>query len=348
MHQIVDLIILFAKMKGFWVFFVLLWCSYVTAQDIHFSQFHVSPILQNPANTGYFNCDYRFTGIYKNQWRSVTVPYQTFASSFDMRFVRGKGTKDIAGLGLNFFNDKAGDADFSHTNVGLAGAFHKNLDRFGMNYLGAGMFLSYGTGSIDFNKLRFGNQLPLCPTCPLQPSTQTPPQGFGYADASAGIEYNFIPQTRDNHIQVGAAIFHLNQPKKTFYDNSDSRIPRKYVIHASGQIKLNSKVDIFPKTNISFQGTNKEILIGTFTRVDLDKYKNSKYGVYLGTWVRVGDAFILVYRMDIDQVSFAFSYDINTSSLKPASAARGGPEFSVIYIGCLPQRNSKSVYCPRF
>ncbi len=335
-------------MRLIWAILLIFCAARVSAQDIHFSQFHVSPILQNPANTGYFNCDYRFTAIYKNQWRSVTVPYQTFASSMDMRFVRGKGSKDIAGLGLNLFNDRAGDANFAHTNIGLAGAYHKNFDRFGMNYFGAGLFLAYGTGSIEYSKLRFGNQAPSCPTCPILPSTQAITQGYNYVDASAGIQYNYIPQTRDNHIQVGAAVFHLNQPRKSFYGNSDSRIPRKFVIHGSGQIKINSRIDLHPKANISYQGTNREILFGTFTRVDLDKFRNNKYGVYLGSWVRVGDAFIIVYRMDVDQLSFAFSYDINTSSLKPASAARGGPEFSVIYIGCLPHKTNKTVFCPRF
>ncbi len=330
------------------MFLMLCFSGIATAQDIHFSQFNVSPILQNPANTGYFNCDYRFTAIYKNQWSSVTVPYKTFASSFDMRFIRNKGTKDIGGIGINFFNDKAGDANFSHTNVGLAGAYHKNFDRFGMNYFGAGLYLSYGNGNIDFTKLRWGNQVPSCPTCPLPPTTQPIPQGYSYVDASAGVEYNYTPQTRDNHIQVGAAIFHLNTPKKSFYGNSDSRIPRKYVLHSSAQVKVNSRVELYPKVNVSFQGTDREILIGTFARLNLDKSRISKYGVYLGSWVRVGDAVIFVYRMDVNQLSFAFSYDVNTSSLKPASAARGGPEFSVIYIGCLPNRNSKSVYCPRF
>jgi type IX secretion system PorP/SprF family membrane protein len=265
-----------------------------------------------------------------------------------MRFIKTRKSKDIGGLGLNFFNDKAGDANFSHTNIGLAGAYHKNFDRFGMNYFGAGMLLSYGNGNIDYTKLRFGNQAPPCPTCPILPSTQAIPVGFGYVDASAGVVYNYIPQTRDNHIQVGAAIFHLNQPKKSFYNNSDSRIARKYVFHSSAQIRVNSRIDLFPKVNVSVQGANREYMFGTFTRVDLDKYRNSKYGVYLGSWVRVGDAFILVYRMDMDQLSFAFSYDINTSSLRPASASRGGPELSVIYIGCIPNRNSKAVYCPRF
>jgi hypothetical protein len=75
------------------------------AQDIHFSQFYVSPLLQNPANAGYFNCNYRFTAIYRSQWNSITVPYKTFAGSYDMRFVpKRSSNKDIFGVGAVLFS----------------------------------------------------------------------------------------------------------------------------------------------------------------------------------------------------------------------------------------------------
>ena len=53
----------------------------VSAQDIHWSQINNNPIFQNPANTGNFEGDFRFVGNYKDQWRSVTVPFTTFSIS---------------------------------------------------------------------------------------------------------------------------------------------------------------------------------------------------------------------------------------------------------------------------
>jgi hypothetical protein len=43
-------------------------------QDLHFSQFYEFPLLRNPALAGIFNGNFRFTGAYRNQWQSVTVP----------------------------------------------------------------------------------------------------------------------------------------------------------------------------------------------------------------------------------------------------------------------------------
>jgi hypothetical protein len=54
-------------------------------QDIHWSQFNDNPIFQNPANTGEFNGDTRFIGNFRDQWRSVSVPFQTFNVCVDRK-----------------------------------------------------------------------------------------------------------------------------------------------------------------------------------------------------------------------------------------------------------------------
>ena len=70
-------------------------------QDMHWSQFNDNPIFQNPANSGKFQGDYRFHANYKDQWRSVTVPFTTLSLSADTRFEK----KKEIGLGLLFVND---------------------------------------------------------------------------------------------------------------------------------------------------------------------------------------------------------------------------------------------------
>ena len=49
------------------------------AQDPHYSNWQMSPLNQNPANTGMFEGDARFILNYRNQWQSVKVPYNTFS-----------------------------------------------------------------------------------------------------------------------------------------------------------------------------------------------------------------------------------------------------------------------------
>ena len=61
--------------------------GYGYAQDLHFSQYFNSPLLVNPANTG-FNPDYDFRvgGNYRNQWANVGNPYKTMSLWGDAKF----------------------------------------------------------------------------------------------------------------------------------------------------------------------------------------------------------------------------------------------------------------------
>jgi hypothetical protein len=58
------------------------------------------------------------------------------------------------------------------------------------------------------------------------------------------------------------------------------------------------------------------------------------------------DAVIASTRFDYEQFTIGFSYDINTSSLNPATNGNGAFEFSLVYKICGPER--RGVYCPNF
>jgi hypothetical protein len=79
--------------------------------------------------------------------------------------------------------------------------------------------------------------------------------------------------------------------------------------------------------------------------------QNPDYVLHGGVFLRWNDALIPVIKVDYTGFSFAFSYDVNISKLKPASLSRGGFEFSVSYIGFskkLDRATLNSVLCPRF
>ena len=67
-----------------WMGAVLL-TGMVAAQDLHFSQFMNSPLVTNPANTGFMpEGDYRLGINYRNQWSSImAVPYKTMSAFAD-------------------------------------------------------------------------------------------------------------------------------------------------------------------------------------------------------------------------------------------------------------------------
>ena len=55
------------------------------AQDVHFSQFNETKALINPALVGYQDGDYKIQAQRRSQWGSVTVPFNTFSISLEVK-----------------------------------------------------------------------------------------------------------------------------------------------------------------------------------------------------------------------------------------------------------------------
>src|SRR6266498_4617168 len=80
------------------------------SQDLHFSQFMNSPLLTNPANTGFIpQADYRLGINYRNQWSAImTVPYKTMSAFGDVQVFRNRIETGWMGLGGVILHDVAG------------------------------------------------------------------------------------------------------------------------------------------------------------------------------------------------------------------------------------------------
>ena len=103
----------------------LCWLVGLQAQDIHFSQFYMSPLNLNPAMTGVMNCNVRVSGIYRSQWSSIlrSNAYSTYSVSYDQRIPVGR--YDYFGVGGTFWGDKAGESQFATIQGKLSGSFRK-------------------------------------------------------------------------------------------------------------------------------------------------------------------------------------------------------------------------------
>src|ERR1700733_14673893 len=103
---------------------LLLTAPVAFAQDIHFTQFDMQPLVINPAFTGMFDGQVRAAAIYRNQWASVTVPYVTYGASVDLPvYIDRNG--DYLAAGLQLYKDQAGDANLSNFSGLLSIAYHK-------------------------------------------------------------------------------------------------------------------------------------------------------------------------------------------------------------------------------
>ncbi|MCH8330847.1 MAG: PorP/SprF family type IX secretion system membrane protein, partial [Bacteroidetes bacterium] len=128
----------------------------IHGQEVHFSQFGSSPLTLNPALTGMINGNYRIVGNFREQWKSVTVPYSTFSSSIDMPILRSRFRQDNLGAGFIFYRDIAGDSRLSTSFYSLSLGFTKALDS--RQRLTIGLQPGLIQKSINFSDLQFGSQ----------------------------------------------------------------------------------------------------------------------------------------------------------------------------------------------
>lgn len=324
----------------------------LSAQDIHFSQFNENTQLVNPALVGAFHV-LKANATYRNQWGSVTVPYQTFGAAIEMKFkasawdkqdpYRSKSYKKafskMAG-GLSFYNDKAGDGNMGSNQVNLSLATFIKTGQKGK--LSVGLQGTVVQRTVNFSNFIFSNQYNGTTYDPTMNSMENPGLGsFVYADFSGGMAYSFIQEESsigENDIlqyDVGAAVFHINSPKQKYLTNTSERLYGKVVVHSKFLIGIpHSSMAIAPTVLAAFQGSQKEILFGLMAKYHLkddSRYTGyiRKSSVGLGAYYRNKDAVIVHLLLEIRQYAIGFSYDLNVSSLTKVSTLRGGPEITL-------------------
>lgn len=320
----------------------------LSAQDLHFSQFYMSPLALNPAMPGAQH-DLQTAFNYKNQWQSIGNPYKTMAFSFDMRVNKNKVSRGFLAAGVNFFSDKAGDAKMGTTQGNLAVAYHVRLNA--SNTLGAGIMTGFAQRSMNFGALKWGNQYDgTAYNSALSPDEPAGNNSFSYLDLGAGIDWNFdnlsgrkqVTSNHDQKFNLGVALFHVNQPKYSFYATQEEKLYMKTIVHGTGTFSIvNSNVAIVPGFMYARQGPAQEIYAGSLIRyvIGMDsKYTGFKQGAAfsVGAYMRAKDAVAATMLLEYANYALGVSYDVNTSSLRTASNARGGFEISLRYVAPNP------------
>ncbi|MDQ2720948.1 MAG: PorP/SprF family type IX secretion system membrane protein [Bacteroidota bacterium] len=322
------------------------------AQDIHFSQFSETPILRNPALAGIFSGDLRIQTVYRNQWNSVTVPYQTSSINAEYKLPVGHGD-DFITIGGAILYDKAGTISLTATHVLPVLNFHKSLSAERNMYLSAGFSAGIVQRSLDYSKITTNSQFNGTNYDPsLGNGESFNNNNFLYFDGSAGLSFNTqIGENPDNNIYFGAAYHHFNKSANiSFYNSPDVGIIPKIVLSAGLRMSVNDYAYTTYYADYSSQGSSRELIGGVLYSLKLDDPIAPHYVISGGGFLRWKDAFIPVVKLEVVPLTFALSYDVNVSSLKTASQSRGGFELSISYQKFLDRDNSsrEAVRCPRF
>ena len=332
--------------------FIFLIENKCSAQDIHFSQFSETPLLRNPALAGIFNGDFRIQAVYRNQWNSVTVPYETSSINAEYKLPVGHGD-DFLTIGGAILYDKAGTISLTATHVLPVLNYHKSLSAERNMYLSAGFAAGIVQRKLDWSKVTTNSQFNGTDYDPTLGNGEAfTNDNYLYFDGRAGLSFNTqIGENVDNNIFLGIALHHFNQSARvSFYNSPDVQVIPKWVFSAGLKMSVNDYAYVTFHGDYSKQGTSSEIIGGLLYSLKLDDPAEPKYEISGGGFLRWKDAFIPVVKIEARPLTFAISYDVNVSQLKAGSQSRGGFELSISYQKFIDRNNSsrEAVRCPRF
>ena len=321
------------------------------AQDIHFSQYNAAPLALNPALTGVNSCDWRAGLSYRNQWASVTTPYVTYEAFFDAPVVKNIGGASKLTAGLLLFNDVSGDGNLSNLSIMASSAFVLGLGGSSNHNLSIGLQGGFMQKSLEFDQLKWPNQWDgdeFSSTFNSNPEPNWTGDNIGRFNMSAGLAYH-NEVSKSFNITGGFAAYNLISPKESFFADEENKLGMRMVGHLKAGITFGGQFGVIPSVLYQAQSGAKEIVVGS----DFGYYLNNANfpaTFFLGAAYRLDDAVIASVGMDYKNFRFGASYDINTSTLKEASAGKGGFELSLVYTGCiLPVIPTHYVMpCPRY
>lgn len=318
--------------------------SGVEAQDLHFSQYYNSPLLVNPANTGFApDVDWRVGVNYRNQWANITnTPYKTMSAWGDVQAFNNRFESGWLGLGGAILRDVAGSGNLTSTKVFGSVAYHQMLGLASL--LSVGFNGGWVNKRIDFSKLTFDNQwngqffdITVPNNEPFAYSS------VGYLDLNVGVNYAYFPN--DNvYLNAGASLMHLNRPKESFFstESVDAQLNMRYNAFLNAAVKLNDKWIINPNVYYSRMTDASEIVLGMNANYNLSGDGSAQ--LIGGLYYRKDDAFIPMAGYQWNDLKLTINYDATTSSLKACNQARGAYEFSLVKTGLFGA--TKPLKCP--
>jgi len=322
-----------------------------SSQDLHFSQFFNSPLLTNPANTGFIpDGDYRLGVNYRNQWASVTAfPYKTMSAFGDFQTMQNNDNTGWLGIGGGILRDVAGTSVLTSTKIYGSIAYHQMINAGSLVSLGFNV--GWANKSINTTNLTFPSQwngkffdVHQAGTAKLDANN------INYLDMQVGMNYAYFPTT-NVYLNAGFSAMHVNRPKESFFNEqsgTNNRVPVRYTAFLNGSIKLNDRVIVNPNLYGSLQANSYEVVGGLNAHYNVSG--DGEKVLIAGVYYRYKDAIIPMVGLGYKDLTFTFSYDVTTSSLSNFNSGRGGIEFSLIKQGVVDRYrgNRRESMCPSF
>ena len=316
------------------------------AQQLHFSQYFNTPLLVNPASTGFNpDYDYRMGASYRNQWANViSNPYQTTNLWGDAQLFMNKIESGWAGIGGNIYKDQAGTGNLSTTQGYASFAYHQMLGLSSL--LSMGINAGIVNQQVDASKLIFDDQWNTSSGQFSNPTTQTLDKtNISYFDLHVGVNYALF-LTDNAYFNLGLSMQHINTPSASFYaanSGLNQKIPIRYNFFLNANYKIEDLWILNPNIYISQSDGNKEFVIGMNAMRNLNDDGTKQ--LIAGIYYRNKDAIIPMVGYQINDLMFTVNYDVTTSGLGGFNGLQGAYEASIVK-RAIYMKGHRGIKCP--
>lgn len=303
------------------------------AQDVHYTQYSFLPMLHNAANAGRLEQNFRFSAIYRNQWASVPVNYNSIGAAFDANFLQNYTTASKAGAGFYFYFDQAGDSKFQTLHFMVPVAYHINIPiqdhklKISLGFEAGFQYKSLSTENLYFDSQFNGEVLDLA----AQNNEMFTNLNVFNPDFGTGINLEF-ELSKNLKVGVGFAVKHLNSAKEAYLNsNLKPNLRKRFVVPANVYIPINKKIDIEVSYLFNLQNASQEHLTGVMFGYFFDNLPTYKRKLSFGAFYRVADAPSIAVQYETNHYKFGLSYDITASKFARATNTYGGVELGATY-----------------
>lgn len=303
----------------------------VNGQDLHYSQFYNSPQNLNPAQTGLFNGDHRFTLSFRDQWRFVPVPWFTVSAAYDRKLYVLKGDKHFLGVGGIINHDRQGDGNLNLTSLNINGAYHRILTQ--NHIVSGGIVLGFASRGFNAETLTWGNQWNGDAFDPNLGSGE----GFSnfervnFFESGAGFNYRYQKSSR-TFADFGTAILHLIKPNTSFFNEQAANLPQRFTLSLVGQAKVAEILDVQLHGLYQTQGKYIETIVGGLGKIYINQQRGKETQLHVGLGYRTSGSLIPTLALQYNNIYGSFSYDVDRTNFNSTlKTNRGGPEIHLRY-----------------
>ncbi len=311
------------------------------AQDIHFSQFGNSPLNLSPGLAGVFGGDMRFVANYRDQWRSIPVPYTTFSGSVENKIYWTKGKYDRFLTGAILFNyDKQGSLELTSTQIGIPISVTLPLRK--NTFLTVGVAPMFSQRNFSTDKLTFDSQWQdsfFDPNADAHEDQLLQNTNLKYFDLHAGLNLRLQSEAKRSRVDLGVGFQHINRPNHDFWssdltDPGTVELYSKMSFYALGRLQLSHNFDVVGQGLYQKHGGYEEIVYGAGLRMYLNHKPYRELALQIGADYRhrYNDALIPHVEISWRTWNLRVSWDVNIwSEIGTVTRSNAGPEVSLMY-----------------